>query len=177
MGVVREIDVASPVGVLIVLKPTLHALRQGLDDILVARPNGAIHTLVCLHGIGEGHVGAVWVFLLCLREDARPIYSKVLGQMMRTLQVGGEDALRLRHGASLVVLGVSVRTDVLGTDAVVVAKCLRVSANVHVVPFQLMVAKRQVYLGVCSSCEVVDAIVAMVQTGNVHCLFARSHLY
>ena len=31
--------------------------------------------------------------VLSLREHARPIYGKILGKMMRTLQVGGEDAL------------------------------------------------------------------------------------
>ena len=98
MGIVRKVDVACPVGILVVLEPALGTLRQGLNDILIGIPDGTRNGIAAIlgfsaHGIRQGHVGSVRIFLLCLRKYARPIYGKILGKMMRTLQVSGEDAL------------------------------------------------------------------------------------
>ena len=73
-------------------------LRQGLGDVLVAFPDGTRNGISAIlgssaYGVGQGNVSSVRIFLLSLREYARPIEGKILGKMMRTLQVGGEDAL------------------------------------------------------------------------------------
>ena len=98
MGIVREVDVTRPVGILVVLESAFGTLRQGLGDVLVAFPDGPRNDIAAIlgfsaHGIRQGNVGSIRIFLLSLREHARPIYGKILGKMMRTLQVGGEDAL------------------------------------------------------------------------------------
>ena len=98
MGIVREVDVARPVGILVVLESALGTLRQGLNDILVGIPDGTRNGIAAIlgfsaHSIRQGNVSSIRIFLLSLREYARPIYGKILGKMMRTLQVGGEDAL------------------------------------------------------------------------------------
>ena len=98
MGIVRKVDVTRPVGILVVLEPALGTLWQGLGDVLVGIPDGTRYGIAAIlgfsaHGIRQGYVGSVWIFLLCLREYARPIYGKIFGKMMRTLQVSGEDAL------------------------------------------------------------------------------------
>ena len=98
MGIVREIDVTRPVGILVVLESALGTLRQGLGDVLVTFPNGTRNGITAIlgfsaHGIRQGDVSSVRIFLLSLREYARPIEGKILGKMMRTFQVGGKDAL------------------------------------------------------------------------------------
>ena len=98
MGIVREVDVARPVGILIMLESALGTLRQGLGDVLVALPDGTRNGIATIlgssaDGVGQGNVSSIRIFLLSLREHARPIYGKILGKMMRTFQVGGEDAL------------------------------------------------------------------------------------
>ena len=98
MGIVREVDVTRPVGILVVLESAFGTLRQGLGDVLVAFPDGTRNGIAAIlgfsaHGIRQGNVSSIRIFLLSLREHARPIYGKILGKMMRTLQVGGEDAL------------------------------------------------------------------------------------
>ena len=40
MGIVREVDVTRPVGILVVLESAFGTLRQGLGDVLVAFPDG-----------------------------------------------------------------------------------------------------------------------------------------
>ena len=97
--------------------------------------------------------------------------------MVRALEVGGEDALRGRSGAQLVVLRVRVGTDILGVHAVVVAHALRVGAHVHVVPFEFVVREREVELCVQTRREVVYAVVAVVKRRDIHSLFARRHLH
>ena len=97
--------------------------------------------------------------------------------MVHALEVGGKDALRGRHRAQLVVLRVRVGTDILGVHAVVVAHALRVGAHVHVVPFYLVVSEREVELCVQTRREVVYAVVAVVEVGDIHSLFARRHLH
>ena len=98
MGIVREVDVTRPVGILVVLESALSTLRQGLGDVLVAFPDGTRNGIAAIlgssaYGVGQGNVSSIRIFLLSLREYARPVYGKILGKMMRTLQIGGEDAL------------------------------------------------------------------------------------
>ena len=70
-------------------------LVGGLAGIAAGRADLSIAAILgfSAHGIRQGYVGSVRIFLLCLRKYARPIYGKILGKMMRTLQVSGEDAL------------------------------------------------------------------------------------
>ena len=180
--VVSEVDVACPVGILVVLEAAFRTLRQRLQDVLllapyVARHGVALSASATTNGVGKRHVGAVGVFGSCLREHARPVDREAVGQMVRALEVGGEDALRRRNGAQLVVLRVRVGADILGAHAVVVAHALRVGAHVHVVPFYLVVSEREVELCVQTRREVVYAIVAVVEVGDIHSLFARRHLH
>ncbi len=98
MGIVREVDVTRPIGILVVLESAFGTLRQGLGDVLVGIPDGTRNGIAAIlgssaYGVGQGNVSSVRIFLLSLREYARPIYGKILGKMMRTLQIGGEDAL------------------------------------------------------------------------------------
>ena len=98
MGIVREVDVTRPVGILVVLESALGTLRQGLGNVLVIVPDRTRNGIAAIlgspaHGIRQRDIGSVRIFFLCLREHARPIEGKILGKMMRTLQVGGEDAL------------------------------------------------------------------------------------
>ena len=80
------------------LESALGTLRQGLGDVLVAFPDGTRNGIAAIlsfsaYGVGQGNVSSIRIFLLSLREYARPIYGKILGKMMRTLQIGGEDAM------------------------------------------------------------------------------------
>ena len=180
--VVSEVDVARPVGILVVLEAAFRTLRQRLQDVLllapyIARHGVALSTSATTNGVGKRHVCAVGVFGSCLREHARPVDRETVGQMVRALEVGGEDALRRRNGAQLVVLRVRVGTDILGVHAVVVAHALRVGTYVHVVPFEFMVREREVELCVQPRREVVYAVVAVVKRRDIHSLFARRHLH
>ena len=180
--VVSEVDVARPVGILVVLEAAFRTLWQRLQDVLLLAPYIARHGVALsagttTNGVGKRHVCAVGVFGSCLREHARPVDREAVGQMVRALEVGGEDALRRRNGAQLVVLRVRVGTDILGVHAVVVAHALRVGAHVHVVPFELVVREREVELCVQPRREVVYAVVAVVKRRDIHSLFARRHLH
>lgn len=83
MGIVREVDVTRPVGILVVLESAFGTLRQGLGDVLVAFPDGTRNGIAAIlsssaDGVGQGNVSSIRIFLLSLREYARPIYGKIL---------------------------------------------------------------------------------------------------
>ena len=83
-GIVREVDVTRPIGILVVLESALSTLRQGLGDVLVAFPDGTRNGIAAIlgssvDGVGQGNVSSIRIFLLSLREYARPIYGKILG--------------------------------------------------------------------------------------------------
>ena len=180
--VVSQVYVACPVSILVVLEAAFGILGQRLQNVLVVAPYIARHSVALgvgssAHGVGKRHVSSVGILLFRLREHARPVYREAVGKVMSALKVGGEDALRGRRRAQLVVLRVRVGADILGAHAVVVAHTLRVGAHVHVVPFYLVVSEREVELCVQTRREVVYAVVAVVEVGDIHSLFARRHLH
>ena len=80
------------------LESAFGTLWQGLSDVLFAFPDGTRNGIAAIlgssaYGVGQGNVSSIRIFLLSLREYARPIYDKILGKLMCTLQIGGKDAL------------------------------------------------------------------------------------
>ena len=176
-GVVREVEVASPVFVGVVLEAALHVLGHGLEDVLAGRPQETVHTVGSLNGVGEREVCAVGVFFLGLREDAGPVDGEAWREVVCAFEMCGKHALGLRERTCLVVLGIGVGAYILGVYGVVVTHALRVGAHIHVVPLKLVVVKLQVDLGVKARREVMDRIVAVLKRVDVHGLFARCHLH
>ena len=57
-GIVREVDVTRPVGILVVLESALGTLRQGLCDVLVAFPDGTRNDIAAICGQFLGYISS-----------------------------------------------------------------------------------------------------------------------
>ena len=180
-GVVSEVDVSSPIGISVVLESAFRIFWIRLANGLVGRPdragNGIPLCVVGSHCVAQCGVGSIGILLFGLRKNSRPVDGEILGEMVSALQIGGKNALRGRGRSHLVILRITVFADIFSTDAIAVSDTFGVGMHIHIIPFQLVTRHSQVQFGMNTRIQIVDAVVAVLQLGNIHGLFARSHLY